>query len=73
MKKKLALILAATMMVGALAACGGSPSNADNGGETAQSESASRLKVGVFYYNYADAYISTVRTAMDAELEALGV
>ena len=73
MKKKLALILAATMMVGALAACGGSPSNADNGGETAQSESASSLKVGVFYYNYADAYISTVRTAMDAELEALGV
>ena len=73
MKKKLALILAATMMVGALAACGGSPSNADNGGETAQSESASNLKVGVFYYNYADAYISTVRTAMDAELEALGV
>ena len=73
MKKKLAIILAATMMVGALAACGGSPSNADNGGETAQSESASSLKVGVFYYNYADAYISTVRTAMDAELEALGV
>ena len=43
MKKKLALILAATMMVGALAACGGSPSNADNGGETAQRESASSL------------------------------
>ncbi len=72
-KKNRALRHAATMMVGALAACGGSPSNADNGGETAQSESASSLKVGVFYYNYADAYISTVRTAMDAELEALGV
>ena len=36
-------------------------------------ENASSLRCHVFYYNYADAYISTVRTAMDAELEALGV
>lgn len=75
MKKKLALVLAAAMMAGALAGCGGgSSSGTESGGtETSQTESASDLRVGVFYYNYADAYISTVRTAMDAELEELGV
>lgn len=75
MKKKLALVLAAAMMTGALAGCGGgSSSGTESGGtETSQTESASDLRVGVFYYNYADAYISTVRTAMDAELEELGV
>ena len=76
MKKKLALVLSATMMVGMLAACGGggeTPPTTDPADSTEQSSAASDLKVGVFYYNYADAYISTVRTAMDAELEALGV
>ena len=76
MKKKLALVLSATMMVGMLAACGGggeTPSTTDPADSTEQSSAASDLKVGVFYYNYADAYISTVRTAMDAELEELGV
>ena len=74
MKKKLALILAATMMVGALAGCGGgTTSTTESDPGTSQGETASNLRVGVFYYNYADAYISTVRTAMDAELESLGV
>lgn len=75
MKKKLALVLAAAMMAGALAGCGGGSSSGteSSGTETSQTESASDLRVGVFYYNYADAYISTVRTAMDAELEELGV
>ncbi len=75
MKKKLALVLAAAMMAGALAGCGGGSSSGteSSGTETSQTESASNLRVGVFYYNYADAYISTVRTAMDAELEELGV
>ena len=75
MKKKLALVLAAAMMAGALAGCGGGSSSGteSSGTETSQTESVSDLRVGVFYYNYADAYISTVRTAMDAELEELGV
>ena len=34
---------------------------------------ASELKVGVFYYTFADTYISSVRTALDNELNALGV
>lgn len=29
--------------------------------------------IGVFYYTYSDTYISSVRTALDAKLDALGV
>lgn len=77
MKKKLALILAATMTVGLLASCGssgstsGSASKPEDSGTSASQ--ASDLKVGVFYYNFADAYITTVRTAMDKQLDELGV
>lgn len=42
----------------------------DEGGQTT---SASDLKVGVFYYAFSDVYITSVRTNMDAKLEALGV
>ena len=87
MKKKLALALAAAMLVGLFAGCsssgsgssaGGSDASGSGDGSTSQTGDgsaapASDLRVGVFYYNYADAYISTVRTAMDAELDALGV
>lgn len=87
MKKKLALALAAAMLVGLFAAApaaaaaappGGSDASGSGDGSTSQTGDgsaapASDLRVGVFYYNYADAYISTVRTAMDAELDALGV
>ena len=87
MKKKLALALAAAMLVGLFAGCsssgsgssaGGSDVSGSGDGSTSQTGDgsaapASDLRVGVFYYNYADAYISTVRTAMDAELDALGV
>ena len=75
MKKKLALILAATMTVGLLASCGGSGSGSASkpeGSGTSASQT-SDLKVGVFYYNFADAYITTVRTAMDKQLDELGV
>lgn len=34
---------------------------------------ASALNVGVFYYTFADAYITTVRTAMDEKLAAAGI
>ena len=33
----------------------------------------SSLNVGVFYYNYSDVYISTVRAELDKQLDALGV
>ena len=37
------------------------------------SAATTELKVGVFYYTFADTYISSVRTALDAELDKLGV
>ena len=78
MKKKLALILAATMTVGLLASCGssgstsGSASKPEDSGTSASQ--TSDLKVGVFYYNFADAYITTVRTPDEITLtnEATG-
>ena len=41
--------------------------------DTSADTEASKLKVGVFYYTFADTYIASVRTAMDAELTNLGV
>ena len=77
MKKVLALLLALTMVF-ALAACGGSsaPAAQAPAAEAPAAEApaeAGALKVGVFYYTYADTYISSVRTALDAELTALGI
>ena len=48
---------------------------ADTTNDTADTteENTSELKVGVFYYTFADTYISSVRTALDAELNNLGV
>ena len=69
MKKFLALILALVSL--SLVACG-SEETTDEGatdGDTAASE----LNVGVFYYNYSDAYITTVRNAMDGLLEEAGI
>ena len=59
MKKLLSLILSLVMVLG-LAACG------SNGGTT-----EAKGEVSVFYYNFADTYISTVRTAMDGYLKEL--
>lgn len=60
MKKFLAVILAGIMMLG-LAACGSSGGGGDE------------LSVGVFYYTYSDTYISSVRTALDAQLTEAGI
>ena len=61
MKKLFALLLA---VCGAfsLTACGGT-----------QSGGASAMDVGVFYYDYSDVYISTVRNALDAMLQEAGI
>lgn len=66
MKKILALGLALVMILG-LAACGGDNKPAGNKG------TATDLNVGVFYYNYGDTYIASVRTALDSALSAKGI
>ncbi len=73
MKKILALILALVMSL-SLVACGSEPAAEEPAdGDTAGETTASELNVGVFYYNFSDAYITTVRNAMDGLLEAAGI
>ena len=59
MKKIIALTLALVMVLG-LAACGGSNASGEP-------------KVSVFWYDESDVYLSSVRTALNAKLDALGV
>ena len=84
MKKKLALLLASVMAIGMLAGCGGAPastaSTATSGGtstatstEGGTATATSDLQVDVFYYDFSDVYISSVRTAMDEQLKAMGI
>lgn len=84
MKKKiLAVILTAAMAVSMLAGCGssgngdaGSNASATAGSVVDAASNAADLSdanVAVFYYTYADTYIASVRTALDAKLDALGV
>ena len=86
MKKKLLAALLALGMVASLAACSsGEPTTSTNpstapstestapeGGDT-QTGDLSSLDIGVFYYQYSDAYITSVRTQMDSLLDSLGV
>ena len=72
MKKFLALLLA-LVMVFALAACAGNNDTPSTSQNQPSGSSDSALKVGVFYYTYADTYISSVRTALDNELNTLGI
>ena len=65
--KKLAALLSGVMLVGVmLAGCSGSS-------PTASAGNTGKFHMDVFYYNYADAYISTVRDAMNTRLDALGI
>ena len=88
MRKALALTLAAVMAL-SLAACTGSTtsesssaaadssSSADTSetgdGSEAASTSSGDFDVTVLYYAYSDTYISSVRTALDADLTAAGI
>ena len=58
-----------------LVACGGDDTTTEETtDDTATEETTeSALNVGVFYYNFADAYITTVRSAMDGLLDAAGI
>lgn len=60
MKKILALVMALAMIF-ALSACGNKPND------------SSDTKVAVFYYTYSDAYISSVRAALDTALDNAGI
>ena len=74
MKKFLALVLALVMSL-SLVACGGDDATEttdDAAGDTSET-TESALNVGVFYYDYSDVYISSVRSSMDEQLKAMGV
>lgn len=86
MKKALALTLSAAMAL-SLAACGNTATSSSAATSTAAESTASSVaesastaatdaataNIGVFYYSFSDTYISSVRTALDADLTALGV
>ena len=70
MKKTLAILLSAVMVLALLAGCG--DKNNDKGGNAGNTD-ASTLDVGVFYYDFSDVYISSVRNSMDSQFKALGI
>lgn len=76
MKKFFALALS-LMMAFSLVACGSGNTLAASAGSTTGSAEGSAAvsdaNVGVFYYSFSDTYISSVRTALDAQLEAAGL
>lgn len=77
MKKLLALALA-LVMVFALVACNNAektpdPTAANPNTPDDKQPVANELNVGVFYYTYSDTYIASVRTALDAALDAKGI
>lgn len=87
-KKLLAMMLCAAMSVSMLAGCGAKETEApaetsteaaaDNEAEAVVEEAAeqadlSDANVAVFYYTFADTYIASVRTALGAKLDELGV
>ena len=83
MKRSLALLLTLVMSLGLLAGCGSKDTNGANSstgsgntsGGTSQGTAApaSDMRVDVFYYDFSDIYISTVRAAMDEQLKAMGI
>lgn len=86
MKKTLALVLALVMMLSLLAGCSSNdpPANstapsqasqpADDGNKGNDPAPApADLRVDVFYYDFSDVYISTVRASLDEQLKAIGV
>ncbi|MCL2321417.1 MAG: substrate-binding domain-containing protein [Oscillospiraceae bacterium] len=62
-KKFLTMILSLAMIAVLFTGCSTSSNNSSSG----------KFHADVFYYNYADAYISTVRDAMNKRLDALGI
>jgi len=73
-KRNLSILLAGAMLVGMLAGCGGGGTTESKAPAESQGASAGGdLNVAVFYYTYDDAYISSVRSALDSALDAKGI
>lgn len=66
MKKMLAILLSAVMVLALLAGCG-SKDNDKNKDSDTQGGDASALNVAVFYYDFSDVYISSVRNSMEEQ------
>lgn len=87
-KRLLAVLMSLTMVAAMFAGCGSNDdaaadADADQTTEDEAGDVADEVEdvvgdladanVAVFYYTYSDTYIASVRTALDAELDALGV
>lgn len=74
MKKLLALGLAIVMVFALVACTKTEPKPTENPGNQGDTDPvANDLNVGVFYYNYGDNYIASVRSALDSALEGKGI
>lgn len=85
MRKAIGLGLVLTLLVLLFAGCGEGGTGSDSASSAAAEDAASSVSeavddattgdgnVAVFYYSYADTYISTVRSALDAQLDTLGI
>ena len=70
MKKFLALMMALVLSLSLVACGGGDDKEKDQDDD--QAGTAAELNVGVFWFTFSDPYLTTVRTAMHDELEAIG-
>ena len=66
---------ALSAVAAALSACGAASSTASTAASAAASAAGTAMgsKVHVFYYAFSDTYISSVRTALDADLQKAGI
>ena len=84
-KKVLAALLSMAMVAAMLVGCGSAAATeapaadtkaeaeADNVADAVADTAAADANIAVFYYTFSDTYIASVRTALDAKLDALGV
>ena len=72
MKRILALVLVLMMSL-SLVACGGGGAAEESGGESGGASGGDAVNVSVFWYDESDVYLSSVRTALNKELDGLGV
>lgn len=77
--KKLALLLASVLMLTMFASCTSTPASSGGGADSTQGSQTDQpgktegLRADVFYYDYSDVYISTVRNEMDTMLDDMGI
>ena len=76
--KKLALLLASVLLLTMFASCTSTPASSGGGDSTQGSQTdqpgkTEGLRADVFYYDYSDVYISTVRNEMDTMLDDMGI